>query len=362
MPVLDHILSKIKYKSNKPELLGDSYEFCPKCEANLTLQKGYSNDLSYWICKGCGEMLINPSLEEGITWICDGCGEMLNIQEGFSEDCGSWECLKCGYSNKIDKSEIYLSEDEFQEAYKSPYRGLSDEAMLALSLYSEEKLIKNRDDIILVRSMVDDKLYVKKILNTYDISVYAYLMENPVPYMPNIYEMYEGDNSLIVIEEYIEGKTLHEIISESTIALEKAVSISKSVCSIVKTLHGLDKPIIHRDIKPSNVLIGRKEEVYLLDINVAKWYKENEAEDTKLLGTQYYAAPEQLGYGFSASSEKSDIYAIGMLTNVMITGKFPKEEKAPEPIWHIIDRCIKLEPDERYSDQELIDELDKVLR
>ena len=31
-------------------------EFCPRCDANLTLQKGYDNNLPYWVCKGCGEM------------------------------------------------------------------------------------------------------------------------------------------------------------------------------------------------------------------------------------------------------------------------------------------------------------------
>ena len=69
-------------------------------------------------------------------------------------------------------------------------------------------------------------------------------------------------------------------------------------------------------------------EVFLLDVNVAKWYKPEEKEDTRLLGTLYYAAPEQFGYGFSSSSEKTDIYAIGILMNIMITGKLPKEEKA----------------------------------
>ena len=58
----------------------EEYEYCPRCDANLTLQKGYSNTLPYWVCKGCGEMLINPEVEGDIAWICDGCGEMLNIQ------------------------------------------------------------------------------------------------------------------------------------------------------------------------------------------------------------------------------------------------------------------------------------------
>jgi len=355
----DFIRNKTEYRNLKA--LGPAHEFCPRCEANITMQKGYSNDLPYWICKGCGEMLINPALPGDIAWICDGCGEMLNIQEGFSEECGAWKCFQCGYENKIDKSEIYLSEEEFQSDFYSPYKGLSDEDILALSLYSEEKPIYNRNNIILVRNMTDNELYVKKILSTYDASVYGFLMEHPIKYMPKICEVYESNNNLIVIEEFIEGRTLADIIDDGPLDLAQAVGIVRRICMIAKNLHDLDNPIIHRDIKPSNIIIKNDGEAYLLDINVAKWYKADEIEDTMLLGTRYFAAPEQLGYGFSASSYKADIYAMGMLLNVMVTGKMPKEEKAPEPIWSVVEKCIKLEPENRYTDQELLDVLDVIL-
>ena len=341
-----------------------AYEFCPRCDANLTLQKGYSNELPFWNCRGCGEMLINPEVEaeDDIAWICDGCGTMLNIQEGFANDCGEWKCTECGVVNKIDASELYLSEDEYQASLQDPYKGLADEEVLALSYYSEECAINNRDDILLVRNMLDDKLYVKKILSTYDISVYEYLVEHPVFHMPRIVGVYESDNNLIVLEEYIEGRTLYDILKKGPIDPVKAVYIAKMISSISKELHQLNKPIIHRDIKPSNIIIDSKGEVYLLDMNVAKWIKENEIEDTHFFGTQYYAAPEQRGYGFTASSEKSDIYAIGMLLNVMVTGTIPKKEKALEPLWSIVENCIKLNPEERYTDEELIGALGRVLR
>ncbi|MBQ1894182.1 MAG: hypothetical protein II167_00640, partial [Clostridiales bacterium] len=44
-------------------LSANEHEFCPRCDANLTLQKGYINTLPYWVCKGCGEMLINPEVQ-----------------------------------------------------------------------------------------------------------------------------------------------------------------------------------------------------------------------------------------------------------------------------------------------------------
>ena len=76
--IVDRIRNLIRPKQHVEED-GVSYEYCPRCQANLTLQKGYSNELPYWICKGCGEMLINPEIDSEVSWICDGCGEMLNI-------------------------------------------------------------------------------------------------------------------------------------------------------------------------------------------------------------------------------------------------------------------------------------------
>ena len=75
----------------------------------------------------------------------------------------------------------------------------------------------------------------------------------------------------------------------------------------------------------------------------------------------FYAAPEQAGYGLTASSAKSDVYAVGMRLNVMVTGKFPKEQRAPGRIWEIVERCIRLSAEERYTDEELMKALDELL-
>ena len=67
--VIDNLFYKHRYPDAAPQT---SYEFCPRCEANLTLQKDYNNQLPYWICRGCGEMLINPAVDnadDDIAWI-----------------------------------------------------------------------------------------------------------------------------------------------------------------------------------------------------------------------------------------------------------------------------------------------------
>jgi len=103
---------KNKYKSLELSDKDDSsYEFCPRCNANLTFQKGYDNALPYWICLGCGEMLINPELETDtdIIWLCDDCGALLNVQKGFDENREEWICAECGCVNKLTESDIYGS-------------------------------------------------------------------------------------------------------------------------------------------------------------------------------------------------------------------------------------------------------------
>ena len=353
--------SKRNKKCNQPQNTEEEYEFCPRCEANLTLQKGYQNDLPYWVCKGCGQMLINPEAEGETAWICDQCGSMLNVQNGFSEHFGQWKCIECGKVARIDNSALYLSQEEYLENLKNPYKGLSDESVIALMEYQDVECLDGREDIILIKDS-QDTLLVEKFLKTYNRSIYEYLMKHPVEYMPKLQEIYESANCLIVIEEYIKGRTLADVIQDGAFDMQRAIRIARDICIILQQLHSLDSPIIHRDVKPSNIMLTDNDEVFLLDVNAAKWFDPKEIEDTRLLGTWYYAAPEQLGYGFSASSKKADIYAVGVLLNVMLTGALPKERRATGLAWDVIKKCISLEPDERYTDEELISELNDILR
>ena len=339
-----------------------NYEYCPRCEANLTLQKGYDNALPYWKCLGCGEMLINPAVDSdsGIVWVCDKCGAMLNIQQGFQEECGKWKCAECGFVNEISTKEVYDSDDEYQAERRNPYRGMKDEDILKLSFYEEVEFIGHAENVILVKEHGTGKLFVKKILYTFDTSVYRYLLDHPMDYMPGIYELYEGEETLVVIEEYIRGKTLEELLDSGPLELGMTIEIGKKLCEILDCLHHLDPPIVHRDLKPSNVMISPDGEVWLLDMNVAKWYNPSQKDDTRYMGTWYYAAPEQVGYGMTASSPKTDVYAMGILLNVMLTGKFPKEARADGQIWKVIERCISLKAEERYTVREVLEELERI--
>lgn len=354
-----------KTKENKDiSAKGPLHEFCPRCEADLVLQEGYSNGLPYWVCKGCGEMLINPSIQgdSNIVWVCDKCDAMLNIQAGFNEDCGKWTCIECGFVNKIDTGEVYESDAEYKNDLGNPYKGLSEDEIVKLMQYEEIESIGGRLNVILVKDTATNELFVKKVLKEYDVSIYRYLKDNPIAHMPRIEGIYEGDNYLVIVEEYIKGKTVLKLLEAETFDPVRAIYIVRQVVLILKDLHKMKTPIIHRDIKPSNIIIDDSGEVYLIDINVAKWHDKETNEDTKLLGTLHYAAPEQFGYGFNSSSEKTDIYAVGVLLNVLITGKLPKEEKANGVVWNVIEKCISLDAKDRYTDDELLEALESILR
>lgn len=297
--------------------MDNEYEFCPNCEANLILQRGYDNSLPYWVCLSCGQMLINPDIEteSDIIWRCDET---------------------------------------------NPYKGLSDDEVLDLSQYKDIDIVDGKNNIILVEDTLNHNKYVKKLLDVYDISVYEYLKDNPIFGMPKIHSIYKSRNCLIVIEDYIEGKTVAQILESSIISDEYGIAIARQVCFILQKLHNQPTPIIHRDIKPSNIIVTPEDLVYLLDINVAKWHNPDSSKDTVYMGTENFAVPEQVGYGFTSSNPKSDIYSVGVLLNVMVTGKLPKELKAEGKLGPIIEGCMRLEADNRYSTEELLIELDKV--
>ena len=181
---------------------------------------------------------------------------------------------------------------------------------------------------------------------------------------PNICEVYgfcflpELGNAIEM--EWIDGRTLTSLLEQGVPAQDLSEKLIGQLCDALEYLH--NRQVIHRDIKPSNIIVTGEGEVYLLDMNAAKWYEPDSSDDSRHIGTWHYAAPEQAGYGLKASSAKSDIYALGVLMNVMLTGDVPKQKQAPEPYWGVIEKCISLEADARYNAKELSDVLEKISR
>lgn len=219
---------------------------------------------------------------------------------------------------------------------------------LRLSYYQQVADINADHCIYLVQDNRTGKFYVKKLLTVYNADIYRFLWEHPIANTPRTILVEEDGKVLTVIEEYIPGDTLEELLAQNgSFPEDQVIEIVTQLCKILSDFHHCNPAIVNRDIKPSNIKITPDGVVKLLDMNAAKWSNDQSAKDTVLLGTQGYAAPEQ--YGFGPSSVLTDIYSVGVLMNVMLTGELPNHRIASGRLGKIVRRCVELSPSGRYQ-------------
>ena len=153
----------------------------------------------------------------------------------------------------------------------------------------------------------------------------------------------DGESAL-VIEEFIEGDTLDFLLEGALFTPQETREIVRQLCQALWVLHSM--AAVHRDIKPENVIMRRRQAI-LIDFDAARLHKPEQEADTQILGTTGFAAPEQ--YGLSQSDVRTDIYALGVLMNVMLTGEHPSKKLAEGRMGRIIERCTRVSPEKRYK-------------
>lgn len=196
----------------------------------------------------------------------------------------------------------------------------------------------------LVRSELDGSLAVKKRMGPGQAEIYRTLQDCPLDSIPKVHSVVVLDGCCTVIEEYIQGETLEQMLErEKTFSNEQVVSCCVQLCDTLEWLH--QRGIIHRDIKPSNILIDSQGKVRLIDFDISRAVRPDANRDTAILGTVGYAAPEQ--FGFCQSDGRTDLYALGVLINVMSTGFPPGQRRADGALGAIVERCIRLDPNDR---------------
>lgn len=163
-----------------------------------------------------------------------------------------------------------------------------------------------------------------------------------------IYEVCADDSGITVLEEYIEGKRLSDILANNRILDKKTACLYASqICDALTFLHSIG--VIHRDIKPSNIIIKDDGTAVLIDLSIARFINEKES-DTQSLGTPGYAAPEQ--FGISQSSKATDIYGLGVLLNMMLTGSHPSVDLPKGRLKKIVEKATSTQISKRYKDAE----------
>lgn len=191
---------------------------------------------------------------------------------------------------------------------------------------------------------------------------------------PNIVELLdagEEGGTWYYSMEFIDGETVTErLVREKRIPWREVIDIAVQICKALKAAHNAG--VIHRDLKPSNLLVAKDGTIKLTDFGVAQVFAGGKLTATGgVIGTVEYMSPEQ-AQGKRATKQ-SDIYALGAVMYVMLTGRPPFTGKTaldiaqkhkygqfdsprrivPEiPHWmdEIVCNCLQKKPEDRYPD------------
>ena len=218
--------------------------------------------------------------------------------------------------------------------------------------YSSVMQLGRHSSVMLMRDTSSGNLVVQRIVDTKQAETYQTLKDMMEPHIPIIYSIeVVGDGQYEILEEYIQGLTLEEMLQkEGCIPEPTAVVYITQLCDVLENIHKAG--LVHRDIKPSNIIITPDNSLYLIDFEIARTHKKEKDSDTEILGTQGYAAPEQ--FGFYQTGAQADIYSTGVLLNKLLTGKMPQEGVPRGSIAHVIQRCIQMDTARRYKNARIL--------
>ena len=206
------------------------------------------------------------------------------------------------------------------------------------------KLVRNEEGNTLLCKRIDSSL----------LPIYRKLINVEHENIVTVYGITKDEYGILVVMEYFPSKTLEEKMLENGIfSIRDMKSVILQIAKGVSTIHDLG--IVHRDLSANNILIDKNGRVKITDFGIARMYDKDKNADTRILGTHGYAAPEQ--FGFIQTDRKADVYAIGVLMNVMLSGKMPNEKfyKGDPKLMDIIQRCTSMKPADRYEIEEILD-------
>ncbi|MDF7641258.1 serine/threonine-protein kinase [Bifidobacterium sp. ESL0784] len=186
------------------------------------------------------------------------------------------------------------------------------------------------------------------------------------PAIPRIVDLIEENGSLYIVMDYIEGETLSALVAkEGAQSEERVTAWGIQLCDALDYLHQRIPPIVYRDMKPSNVMVTPEGAVRIIDFGIACEIPPKRGELPKdyeaRMGTPGYAAPEQYDE-FGRCDARTDVYGLGALLYVLLTGKpiegepykaAPLRQVLPSAsvgLERVLSKAMQHDPDQRYQD------------
>ncbi len=174
---------------------------------------------------------------------------------------------------------------------------------------------------LLHRRFADDEQFVERFRR--EASSAAGLSH---PNIVGIFDRGEWDGTYYIAMEFVEGRTLKDIVRERGAAPpEAAADITLQILRALRFAH--QRGIVHRDIKPHNVLIDNDGRVRVADFGIARAGVSDMTETGSVMGTAQYLSPEQ-AQGKPVDA-RSDLYSTGVVLYELLTGRVPFDAESP---------------------------------
>ncbi len=178
------------------------------------------------------------------------------------------------------------------------------------------------------------------------------------PNLPRVTDHFNEGGRHYMVMEFIEGETLDKRLEIGQVLPETEVqNVAEQLTIVLEYLHSQSPPIIFRDLKPGNIMVQPDGRVKLIDFGIMRFFKPGKKQDTQLLGTPGYAAPE----AYSGQTDaRSDIFSLGITLYCLLTGKEPPQDISnfqplaelsaySSDLSQVIMTAIKVKPGERWA-------------
>jgi len=190
------------------------------------------------------------------------------------------------------------------------------------------------------------------------------------PHIVTVHDILMVDDRQFIVMEYLEGKTLRQILNERIFSPEELLSIAPMMSEALSYAH--DRGVIHRDIKPDNIFVLESGNIKVADFGIAKMLKVSDKSHTGvIMGTPNYISPELVkGIPYD---HRVDIFSLGVTMYELLTARRPFDAEndyaiiykigsedplplneirpdIPEGLVRIIHHALQKDPGARYPD------------
>ncbi|MFC1628865.1 protein kinase [Gemmatimonadota bacterium] len=189
------------------------------------------------------------------------------------------------------------------------------------------------------------------------------------PNITTVYDFIEDDDTRLICMEYIEGKTIRNMVESGIVSVGKAIDIITQAAEALEAAH--KKGILHRDVKSANIMVNMEGRVKVMDFGLAQLAGKSQLTRTgTTMGTLSYSSPEQISG--RTVDRRSEVFSLGVVFYELLTGQLPfaatneaeilfaiinneppklskLRDDVPELVEAVIARMLEKDPDLRYQ-------------